>query len=322
VRYPRVFAITLNWNKKDDTIECVESLRRLTYPNYRIIVVDNGSTDGSAQALRESFPDIHVIENRNNLGYAIGFNRGMDYAFANGADYFLILNNDTVIHPEALTELVKTAQENRSVGFVSGKVYYFNDPQRLQTVGRLNDGLRLVGDHIGFREHDAGQYDRRAEYDFIDDIFLLVRRQVYETVGGYDKSFFLHWEETDWCARVRRTGFKIMYTPGAKLWHKGLLTVLDGITSSAFFYLTRNQIPFMWRNARADQFIRFSLHMLCKECPITIGRFLKYQKHKYIAPYLGGILSGYFWILRNLGDRGRVQLQASQTSVFSPEPSP
>lgn len=300
MEYPRVYAITLNWNKKDDTIECVETLKKLTYPNYEIVVVDNGSIDGSAQAIKYKFPDVTVIENDENLGYALGFNSGIEFAYKKGADYFLILNNDTVIEAGALTELVRLSESSEKIGFVSGKVYYFNEPQKLQTVGKLSHPVYLVGNHVGMGEYDYGQYNEIEEYDFIDDVFLLVRREVYERVGGYDENFFLHWEETDWCARVRRAGFRILYTPKAKIWHKGLLTTCDGISASDFFYVTRNQVPFMWRNAHLWQFAAFTVILMLNRLPITVGRFAKNRKCKYIGPYLKGLIHGYLWILRGV----------------------
>ena len=220
----------------------------------------------------------------------------MEFASNAGVDYFLILNNDTIIDAEALTELCKTAETHEDVGFVTGKVYYYQDPTKLQTAGRLNDSLRLSGNLIGFREYDVGQYDFERDFDFVDDVFLLVKREVYEKVGGYDKNFFLYWEETDWCARVRRAGFRILYTPKAKIWHKGNLTTTDGIAPSAFFFLTRNQIPFMWRNANLDQFVKFSFNLLWKECPIKVARYVKHKSYNYASAYLRGIISGYLWI--------------------------
>lgn len=297
MEYPKVYVITLSFNRKEDTIECIESLRKMNYPYFKILVVENGSTDGSGQAIKDRYPDLEMVEIKRNIGYAKGFNTGIKYAFMEGADYFLILNNDIIVDPEALTELVKTAQEDEEIGFVSGKVYYYNDPKRIQTVGRKTHPVYLVGDHVGYGEYDEGQYDEKKEYDFIDDVFLLVRRDVYEHVGGYDENFFFHWEETDWCARVRRAGYKIIYTPGAKIWHKGLLTTSNGMSPLALFYITRNQFPFIWRNAEPVQFRKILLHLFFREYPLNAARFLKHGKFSYVRAYLHGILSGICWLI-------------------------
>lgn len=301
--FPTVFAITLNWNGKDDTIECVASLERLNYPSYEIVVVDNGSTDGSVPALRAQHAGVTIIENGQNLGYAEGFNAGIRYAAQQKADYFLILNNDTVIDPNALRELVSVAEQDPRIGFVSGKVYFYDEPDRLQTVGKNSHPVLIVSGLLGHGELDQGQYDEIRECEFIDDVFLLARRAVFEEVGGYDPTFFLMYEETDWCARARRAGFKIMYAPGAKIWHKGNLGDTAGRSTTHQFYLARNQIPFVRRNASPQQFRRFLLTLLFSPAPPYVPRqswrFLKRGQLCLLVAYLRGIGSGVLWLLRN-----------------------
>jgi GT2 family glycosyltransferase len=300
---PKVTVITLNWNGRNDTIECLASLQRLNYPNYQVVVVDNGSVDGSAATFRESFPQAIVIENSRNLGYAEGFNVGLHYAFQLGADYSLILNNDTLIDPDALLELVRVAEQDIQVGFVTGKVYSYGEPLMLQTVGRDNDPILLVGRHIGNGEVDHGQYDKMQELNFVDDVFLLVRMTVFEQVGGYDPTFFLMFEETDWCARVRRAGFKIVYTPKAKIWHKGNKSVSVGRSVTHQFYLSRNLIPFIRRNSTPHQFRRFMLRYLFSYkqpyAPREAWRLLRWGQYRLLAAHLRGIGSGLVWLLRN-----------------------
>jgi GT2 family glycosyltransferase len=300
MKYSKVYAIILSFNRKDDTIECIESLKKLQYPNYEIVVVENGSNDDSAIAIRDRFPEVSLIEIEKNIGYACGFNTGLEYAYKNGASFFLILNNDTIIDSEALKELVKVAESDKQIGFVSGKVYYYDDPLKLQTVGKQTDPLLLVGKHVGLGEYDIGQYDQIEEYDFVDDVFLLVRREVYERVGGYDENFFIQWEEADWCARVRRAGFKIFYTPKAKIWHKGNLTMAQGMSPIILFYLTRNQFPFIWRNANKAQFLKSLLFLFTKKYPLTSARLLKQGEFKHLTAYVKGILSGLWWVITRI----------------------
>jgi len=301
-QFPRVSSITLNWNGKDDTVECVASLRRLNYPNYDIVVVDNGSTDGSVSTLRAQYPDITIIENGRNLGYAEGFNTGLRYATQQKADYSLILNNDTVIDPSALAELVRVAERDPRIGFVSGKVYFYDEPNRLQTVGRLSHPVLLVYGQLGSGEEDQGQYDEVRECDFIDDVFLLVRQAVFEEVGGYDPTFFLMYEETDWCARVRRAGFKIAYAPSAKIWHKGHLGASSGRSPIHQFYLSRNSIPFVRRNGSRAQFRRFLLTYLFSYkpnyAPRIAWRLLRRGYYRLALAHLRGVGSGLVWLCR------------------------
>ncbi len=296
---PKVFVITLNWNGKDNTIECVASLLKLDYPDFEIVAVDNGSTDGSVPALRAAYPELTIIENGRNLGYAQGFNAGIKYAYDHGADYFLILNNDTIIDSGALTALVQAAQEDEKIGFVSGKVYWYSKPTVLQTAGRQNDPVALVGRHVGSGETDTGQYDQTRDYDFIDDVFLLVRRQVYETVGGYNAQFFLYYEETDWCSRVRRAGFRIVFAPRAKVWHKGIIGETGTpLSPERIFYLQRFEIPFMRRNATPEQWNAYMRYLILG----LPRRMFGYAKHGRFAAMLAhakGLGRGLFELWQN-----------------------
>jgi GT2 family glycosyltransferase len=310
MKYPKVYAITLSYNRPKETVECIRSLQKMVYPNCEILVVENGSTDDSAEILGKAFPEINLFALKKNVGYSRGFNIGLKWGYMRGAEYFLILNNDTVIDADALSELIRAAESDKVIGFVSGKVYFYNDCSKLQTVGKADDPLYLAGKHIGYGEYDLGQYDEERELNFIDDVFLLVRRSVYEKIGGYDERFFMHWEETDWCARARRAGFRILYTPKAKIWHKGLLTTSDGMSAEAFYYLTRNQILFMWRNAGENRFRAFTSKLLLMTFPRNIFGFLKHREFVYFKKYIQGILSGYLWVLRD----GRSDLAESHAS--------
>ena len=296
-KYPEVYVITLNWNGKNHTVECVESLKKLNYPNYNIIVVDNASSDGSVDEFKKRFTDITIIENERNLGYADGFNTGLKHAYKKGADYFLILNNDTVIDSNALEELVKIAENDSDIGFVSGKVYFYNRPNAIQTVGKKTHPVAIVMGHIGWGEEDKGQYDKIRECDFIDDVFLLVRREVFEKTQGYDSNFFLYGEETDWCARVRRAGFKIVYTPYAKIWHKGSMSTGGGMNPVHTYYLTRNRIVFVRRNGTSKQFLLYVL-MLIVQVPRMVPSYIKHGQLKVLVSHIRGLNSGLLWVLR------------------------
>jgi GT2 family glycosyltransferase len=317
---PKVFIITLNWNGKNDTIECIKSLKKLHYANYEVVVVDNGSTDGSAAAIKAQFPDITIIENGRNFGYSEGFNTGLKHACAHGADYFLILNNDTIIDPDALAELVKVAQEDERIGFVTGKVYWYTRRDVLQTAGRKNHPLTLVGRHVGSGEVDHGQYDRVQDYDFTDDVFLLVRRQAYETVGGYDPIFFLYGEEADWCARVRRAGFRIVYTPGAKIWHKGLVGNENlPISSKRIFYLERDGIPFIRRNASQEEWKAYLRHLLIR-FPYMLLHYAKHGRFGAMLGYFIGVSYGMFLVWRHPVGFQRAVAHPNRVTASSTQP--
>ena len=296
---PKVVAITLNWNGRDMTLKCIDSLIQIDYNNYEIVIVDNGSTDGSVQSIRQRFPKILIVENERNLGYSEGFNIGINKAMNMGAEFLLILNNDTIIDPKALTELVNIAQSDDRIGFVSGKVYHYNRPNILQTVGKSTDPIKLVGSHIGADEEDNGQYDEIVDYQFIDDVFLLVSKKVIDKVGGYDNDFFLYYEETDWCARVRKAGFRIVFTPRAKIWHKGSMSSGGGTNPVNTYWNSRNRYLFMYRNGTHFQWFHFLFFNWFYYLPIsTLAKLVK-GRIDIVKSLLIGNLSGLKWILRN-----------------------
>ena len=224
--HPKVVVLILSYDGKFLLEDSVGSYLDNQYPNYEVVVIDNGSVDGTQKYVEETFPKAKVLRLEQNRGYSGGFNFGLEYAFQQAqADYVLITNNDVKVDPNIIAELVKVAETDDKIGYVTGKAYYYDRPDTLQTVGKYEDPIRWNGDHIGSREVDRGQYDAVAERCFIDDIFMLVSRSLYEETGAYDTTFFFQAEEYDWQARGKAAGYKIMYTPHAKLWHKESMTV-------------------------------------------------------------------------------------------------
>jgi hypothetical protein len=213
--------IILNWNGLDDTIECLDALRKITYPDYEVVVVDNASSGNDVQILRERYgSSITLIANDKNYGFSEGNNIGMRRAMDQGAEYLVLLNNDTVVAPEFLSELVKHAQEIPKAGILCGKIYYYYSPTRLQSVGGyVNWLLGTIREH-GDRE-DRGQFDQVVDRDFVYANGMLIRRQVVETIAYLDTTFFFGIEEYDYCTRAARAGFRVVYVPTSRIWHKG-----------------------------------------------------------------------------------------------------
>ena len=296
----KIFVVTLNWNGGEYILDCLDSVSNLINPVEQVIVVDNGSTDGSVDSIKHNFPDVKIIQNEVNLGYSLGFNKGIDYSMEKGADFILIMNNDTVIDSYALGELLRIIKEDKQNGFVSGKVLEHKYPNIIQTVGRKKDFISLISEtHIGAGEEDIGQYDNIAEYDYIDDVFLLVRKEVIEKTGGYDGSFFLYYEETDWCKRVRNAGFKIKYTPNAKIWHKGSLSSGGGMNPTKRYWLSRNQYLFIMRNGNNIQKFLFLIKNIFFNLPIMSILYFKKRRKELIFPLIKGNISGFKWLINH-----------------------
>ena len=217
---PSVFIIILNWNGKDDTLECLASLANPGHSNFRIVVVDNGSTDGSAQAIRSRFPDVTILELAQNLRFAGGNNTGIAFALENGADGVLLLNNDTVAEEGFLGPLVERMQSDDRIGMVAPKILYYAPPDRIWFAGaRIRYWLGTMA-HIGIREEDRGQYNVHGETDYATGCCVLVRKSVIETAGMLDESYFMYAEDADWSVRARKNGFRIMYEPRSEIHHK------------------------------------------------------------------------------------------------------
>lgn len=224
---PKIIVLILSYNGKELLYDSISSYLENDYMNFSVVVIDNGSTDGTMEYVKKQWPNaVEVIRTDKNLKYSGGFNLGLKYAFVEqNADYVLITNNDVKADKNTISALVDTAESDLKIGFTTGKVYYYDYPNILQTVGKHEDPIRWNGAHIGAKENDNGQYDSVSERIFIDDIYTLVSKSVYATVGGYDTVFQFQCEEWDWQARAKKAGFKIYYTYKAKIWHKESMTI-------------------------------------------------------------------------------------------------
>jgi GT2 family glycosyltransferase len=215
----RVYIVLLNWNNWKFTTECLASLQYLDYDDWTVIVVDNGSIDDSLQRIRERFPEVEIMELEKNLGFTGGNNRGIRAALERGADYVWILNNDTIVDPKALRAMVEKAETDPKIGAVGSAIYYSEEPRRLQAWG---------GGYINFWLGRGGHFinpvnDERL--DFVTGASLLVRRAVLESIGLLDEGFFIYWEDTDYCFRLRKAGWRLAVAGNSKIWHKETATM-------------------------------------------------------------------------------------------------
>lgn len=256
----RIAVLILSYNGRDLLEESVSSYQANDYGNFEVVVIDNGSTDNSKEFIEKEYPQVKVLRTEVNLKYSGGFNFGMKYAFAQAkADYVLVTNNDVKADCRVISELVAVAETDEKIGFVTGKVYYADQPDILQTVGKREDPILWNGGHIGNGEKDVGQYEQAAERIFADDIYMLVRRSVYEQVGGYDSVFAFQAEEFDWQARAKKHGFKIFYAPRAKIWHKVSMTIGKDSAFKAY-YDARNPMLVILLHKPAGYFRRYFWH--------------------------------------------------------------
>lgn len=238
--YPLVISIILNTNRKVDTLECLESLMRNTYPNQKVIVLDNHSTDGSVLSIREAYPEVQIIELDENLGYAGNNNVGIKAALEQNADWVFVLNEDIILDGECLARLVEETAKDPQIGVVGPLVYHYDEPNVIQSAGGLL-GKYWESVHIGQNEADQGQYSRTRLVDWISGCAILVRREAIEQAGMLDRKFFIYWEETEWCIRISHAGWKIISVPQAHIWHKGVNRNYQPKPSTTY-YTTRNRL--------------------------------------------------------------------------------
>jgi len=299
---PKVSIIILNWNGLEDTTECLESLKQITYSNYKVIVVDNGSQGNDVQVLKERFGDyIHLIENDRNYGYTGGSNIGIRYARSNrSSDYILLLNNDTVVDPEFLTEMVKVAEGDLAIGIAGAKIYYYDNPNQLQDIrGKINlwkgepaSLLQVVATEIRRTEIDKEQYDITREADWIGGCCFLIKKGALENIGLFDESYFCYWEEVDYCLRARRAGYKVIYVPAAKVWHK-LGQSTRKAPGFSCYYGVRNRFYFTKKHATRWQYRCFLVYFFSFYFWLAIGYYLIFKHNpKVLLSFWRGIING------------------------------
>ncbi len=219
--------VVLNWNGAEETLACLESLAPLLVKGYKILVVDNGSTDGSPEKIRKAFPAVEQLRLPANLGYAGGNNAGFRRVQELQAEFVIFLNNDTIVEPGFSAPLVETLRLQPLAGIAAPKIYYWDRPDLLWYAGgvvRLSTGLIC---HVGLRQKDAPEFDRPGSTDYATGCCFAMRCRDFEAVGGFDESFAMYAEDVDLSLRVRALGKSVVYVPSSMVWHK-VSTSLSG----------------------------------------------------------------------------------------------
>lgn len=248
---------------RQNTIECLKSISKLNIPksiSVDSVVIDNASSDNSVKKIKEEFPKIIMIENQTNLGFTGGNNEGMRYALKSGADFVVLLNNDTIVHPGLVENLLKPF-EHDTIGGVVPKIYFekgyefhknrYKDRDRGKVIwyaGGKMDWKNLIGENIGVDEVDHGQFDIRMEIKLATGCCFMVRSDVLKNVGMFDDRYFLYYEDADISERIKKAGYKIIYEPEAIVWHKNAES--SGVGSELHdYYITRNRLLFGMKHA-------------------------------------------------------------------------
>ena len=357
----RVAIIILNWNGWEDTVECLESIYQINYPNYDVIVVDNDSTDDSIEKIKEycegkieveskffnynpsnkpikffeyteneikiddnqkdifnlsSPKNIILIKNDGNYGFAGGNNIGIKYA-ANilKSNYVLLINNDAVVDPDFLTELIKVAENDEKIGFVGAKTYFYNKKEIIQAAGGGNiDFKKVIAIESALNQVDNGNYNQNYELDYITGSCILCKREVLDKIGMLNANYFMYWEDVDWCFRGKKLGYKSVYAFKSKIWHKVSVSSTNYLK---IYYCTRNRIYFMKQNVNGDHYLKFlSYFFVYIFLPQIISYLFNRDLRGGFNPYLKGFISGIKLCSSQIRTDKKYDLQENQLKNF------
>jgi GT2 family glycosyltransferase len=321
---PKVFIILINWNGKKDTLECLESLSKISYPNFKVVVVDNGSSDGSVQAIQERFPDVDLLKAKKNLGFTGGNNLAMRHAVGKNAEFVFLLNNDTVVDSEIIDELLGASRLFNHEGIFGPKIYYYSDPNKIWFAGTNWNPQRFEFVNIAHQQQDNNKNSNKIkETDFVNGCALFLSTEILKKVGLFDERFFLTYEETDLCYRARAFGYKSILVPRAKVWHKVSVSFGGELSPLFIYFMTRNRL--LWAEIHLslkerirlyaktlNDFVRCFFPPKPNGCNLEltlsgIRNYLKIYRHDVIKKYTNPVKRATVWaitdyVLRNFGN--------------------
>ena len=286
---PKVSVIVPTYNLKKIVCECLKSILSQDYPNLEVILVDNGCTDGTGEAVIKKFPQVRIIRNKKNLGVTGGVNTGLKEA---DGDYIWLVDHDNIFRKNTLSEMVKLLESDSKIGIVVPKIYYW---EKKDTIWAAGTGMNLLtGENIFRGGKDIGKYDKIEEVEIAPANFL-VKREVIEKVGFYDDVFFISYEDADFSFRVKKAGYKIVYTPKAICYHK--IPLLDKKAAkqrwlSRAYWASRNKIIFMRKHSPL-----FFLFVLLYPIWFFIYSYqaLRYSNFTTLFNFWKGIKDGFKW---------------------------
>ena len=251
-RLPKVCIIIPNWNGEKHLKNCLSSLQAQTYSNYEVILVDNGSTDNSVQYLRENFPNVKIIKLNKNMGYGVAINSGLKQS---NAKYIVVLNNDTTVEPNWLSELVTVTESDERIGSCQSKILSLSDPTVIDAVGLSinNDG---EAQQVGHLIKDKGQYNQIKEVLGACSATVLYLRGALSQIGMFDSDFFAYYEDVDVALRLKNAGWKCMYVPTAIVYHIGSATAKEQSPLKTYL-LQRNNYFYRIKNSPTSLLLKF-----------------------------------------------------------------
>lgn len=295
-----VYIVVLNWNGWQDTIACLQSLERVVGVPYHIVLVDNASSNESVPKLKEYIASsplsdkLTLIENDQNLGFSGGMNTGMESALSEGAQWVLLLNNDTTVDPGFLQHMLAAARSDEQIGMVNPKIYLSEPPDTLWSIGGEVNWMLTRGTHIGFGERDRGQYDKPdiQNTGYTTGGCLLIRREVIEEVGMLPLAYFVYYEDVEWSLKTQRAGWRTVVVPKARIWHKGAASTKE-FSEAYIRYHVRNGLLLARRMGNPIQIVAAYTHSLLRACWQVLKLILLPEKRPWAHAVLLGIADAW-----------------------------
>lgn len=287
-----LFTVIVNWNLKEDTIHCVDSLFKAGIKNGHVIVVDNGSNDGSVTELQEKYgSSIIIIQNKENLGYTMGVNIGIQYALNNNAKWILLLNNDAYVEEKFIVEMENAIKQDDRISIIGPVILYHENPNRIWFLGSKLIPKTLITYSL-YKNHI---YDLSLPslffVDFISGCCMLIKSDVFNTIGYFDTSYIMYGEEVDWCWRAINAGYKIAVATKAKMWHK-ISTSSNRVKPITHYLKIRNQIRFYRTYSYGLKLILMFVFSVAHTAIILINDIF-HKQYKLILPLYRGFLDGW-----------------------------
>jgi GT2 family glycosyltransferase len=286
IHHPKVSIISINYNGAAVTCELLESLKKVTYPDFEVIVVDNASKE-NPDSIYNNHPWIKFISSEVNLGFAGGNNLGLNAATG---DYFLLLNNDTEVDPGFLEPIVQLMENDKTIGVASPKIIFHHSHGIIQFAGfNPINPYTGRGTSIGFGQKDIGQYNASHETSRAHGAAMMISRRAVEKVGLMADLFFLYYEEMDYCERIKKAGFSIWYEAGSTIYHKESMSTGKGSTLKTY-YLTRNRLLYQRRNVQGFQLLFSILFFTLISIPKNSIQYLLKGKIDMLKAFWKGVL--------------------------------
>ena len=287
----RVVTVIPNWNLKADVGDCIESLQQSGVANHEIVVVDNASTNGASDYIRENYPGVTLFALKQNIGYAGALNVGIRHAISKNATHVFALNNDTIVPDGTIGHLIEQMQHNPAIGILAPKVVYFQHPDILFSLGAKTYPFLPVPIEFGHRWRDSKRFSTIMEYDYVTGCAMLIRTSLFKQVGYFDESYFMYYEDDDFCRRVRDKGYKIACDGSAKILHKASLSSKQQ-GAKVIYFRSRNRVLFYRRFRHGPFPVLTYLLLWIMAFWYTVMNFLKRRK-EWNKPYWSGFLQGW-----------------------------